>query len=87
MQSLTNMQSLTKLDDVYDIFIKEYIIPFLLKDIDLLRRKLIDEEIYRRIDFTNLIVSYRTLVHQDIINNKFLLSLNNDLFAQLTRVE
>ncbi|MFC1887229.1 hypothetical protein ACFLYK_00295 [Candidatus Cloacimonadota bacterium] len=68
-------------DKVYNEFLKDYMMPFVLNKMDLINQKLLDDNIYKEMSFRNMVISYRTLLNQELNNDRIMLEMNEDLIV------
>ena len=73
------------MENIYNTYLSAYIMPFLLSDFDLIEHKLLDIKVLNTIDFKNMVAGYRNILHQHIINNKFIFQVNNELLEKLEK--
>jgi hypothetical protein len=66
-------------ESYYNLYINEYVIPFVYKNVNFLEREIINKNAINNYEFSNLILGYHQLLNQQIINYKDINTRNKEL--------
>jgi hypothetical protein len=66
-------------ESYYNLYINEYVIPFVYKNVNFLERKIINKNAINNYEFNNLVLGYHQLLTQQIDNYKNIHKMNKEL--------